>query len=192
MSKILSEDIIKKIKIVGINGKAGSGKDFIADAFYSDYFRISFADHFKCDVVGKGKYTYEQVFVTKEPEVRKNLQIIGTEEGRDVFGENVWINCVSAWIRTIYEKNKISKFIVADVRFDNEAEFINDIGGYVLKIQSDRENKNMDSESKSHSSESGINDKHIIAEIINNKVTTVDDLRIQLDVILKNIEYSGK
>ena len=52
---------------MGINGKAGSGKDFIADNFYKDYFRISCADHFKCSLIGEGKFTYNQVFFTKEP-----------------------------------------------------------------------------------------------------------------------------
>jgi ABC-type dipeptide/oligopeptide/nickel transport system ATPase component len=117
---------LEKIKIVGIHGKAGSGKDFIADSIYSDYFRISFADHFKCDIVGKGIYTYDQVYITKEPEVRHGIQRIGTEEGRDVYGENVWIHCIEAWVRTFYEKNKITKFIMADVRFDNEAEWEGD------------------------------------------------------------------
>lgn len=180
MLKIINDELLSKIKIVGIHGNAGTGKDFIADNFYSDYFRISFADHFKCDVIGKGKYTYEQVFVTKEPEVRHGLQRIGTEEGRDVYGEDIWINCISAWIRTIAEKNKIYKFCIADVRFDNEAKFINSLGGYVFDISSNRVHCNMDNEAKKHSSESGISKDLLAFTIVNNEGTTLEEISDQL------------
>lgn len=159
------------------------GKDFIADNFYSDYFRISFADHFKCDTVGKQIYTYNQVYVTKEPEVRHGLQRIGTEEGRDVYGLDVWLNCAESWMYTFFLRNHISKFCIADVRFDNEAQWIKDFGGYVIKIESDRTLITMDEEANAHSSESGISENLIDYIVNNDKKSTMDDLRLQFDFI---------
>lgn len=57
------------IKIIGLHGKAGSGKDFIANACLSDYFKFALANHFKIDVVRKYLFTYEEVFDTKPAHV---------------------------------------------------------------------------------------------------------------------------
>jgi hypothetical protein len=69
---------------------------------------------------------------------------------------------------------------MADVRFDNEAEWIKDMGGYVFKIDSDRVLETMDNEAKAHSSESGINPKYIDFTITNNKNTHIGDIKLNL------------
>jgi hypothetical protein len=173
-----------KLEIIGLSGMAGSGKDYIGTNCLTDYFKISLADHFKNDVVGKGIHSYEEVYYTKPPEVRHSLQIIGTEQGRDVYGTNVWVHCIEAWIYSIYRKNGITKFCVPDVRFDNEAEWIRDLGGLVFLVNSNRSRFGMDEQAKQHRSEAGINPSLVDGIIYNNEGTVIQDLNYQVDTLI--------
>lgn len=169
----------KNIEIIGIHGKAGSGKDYFAEHVLKDYFVISNADHFKLEYVGKQIFTFEEVFDTKPPEVRKALQLKGTEEGRNVFGEDIWVNILEAQINIINRRNKIRKFVIPDVRMDNEAIWVRDNGGIVIAIESNRVHSNMNSEAKAHSSEAGISN-NLINLIVNNNIgTSIESLKEQ-------------
>ena len=48
---------------------------------------MAFADHFKIDAINKENLKYENVFGEKDEYTRKQLQLIGTENGRDKYGE---------------------------------------------------------------------------------------------------------
>ena len=88
----LYDDLRDKITVIGLSGKAGSGKDYVAKTcFVQDrgFKNVSLAWHFKIECISRGHATYEEVFVTKPPRVRKLLQILGTEEGRDVWGNDI-------------------------------------------------------------------------------------------------------
>lgn len=134
--------------------------------------------------MGKGIFTYEEVYYTKPPHVRHELQIIGTENGRNVYGQNVWIHCIEAWIYSIYRKNGITNFCIPDVRFDNEAEWIHDLGGKVVKVVSNRDREGMDDQAKTHISESGINETLVDSVIFNNVGTDIPTLKYQVTEIL--------
>ena len=173
----------QKVKLIGLHGRAGSGKDFIASNCLRDYFKVALANHFKIDIVRKHIFTYEEVFNTKPAHVRHRLQQIGTEEGRDVYGENVWCDALEAWMYQINKSNSIDKFVVADLRFDNEAEWVKSLGGIVIKVESDRGRSGMDETALKHSSEQGINETLIDHFVINNEGTDVDSLNWQLEKI---------
>jgi len=55
------------------------------------------------------------------------LQRLGTEAGRDILGENVWVNAV-------FETFTGEKLAISDVRFPNEAEEIRNRGGAIVRI----------------------------------------------------------
>lgn len=176
------------IKIIGLHGMAGSGKDFIAENCLVPigYFRFALATHFKIDVVRKDIFTYEEVFYTKPAHVRHRLQQIGTEEGRDVFGEDVWCNAAEAWLHNINKSNNINKFVIADIRFDNEAKWIKNHGGIVIKIESNRSRSGMDDQAKKHSSEAGLSDHLVDYVVINDEGTDVSSLQWQINTILES------
>lgn len=73
-------------------------------------------------------YGWERVKTTY-PEARRLLQVMGTEVGRMLFGENVWVDIAD---------DKIAKIpgdvVITDVRFDNEAEYVRANGGEVWWI----------------------------------------------------------
>lgn len=150
------------IKVIGISGKAGSGKDYISQNFLRPhgYFQWSFAWHFKNSIVGKGAATYEEVFHTKPPHIRKELQLEGTERGRNIYGENIWCETAKSWMLLLHEQWGINKFVVADVRFPNEVEFIKTMGGNVLRINAPIriERNTLSAEARLHVSETALDD----------------------------------
>lgn len=149
-----------RIHIVGLSGKAGSGKDFIATNAFSElgYYQWSFAWHLKVGVVGKGLASYEDVFFNKPPEVRKILQIEGTEEGWMKWGQRLWVDSLLAWTRIASEYFGINKFVVPDVRFTHEVEGLHEVGGRVYRIVAPTrtDNNGLSAEARNHISETAL------------------------------------
>lgn len=175
----------KDIKLIGLNGRAGTGKDFIASNCLSQYFKVAFANHFKIDIVRKKIFTFDEVFNTKPKHVRDRLQKIGTEEGRDVYGEDIWIDTLEAWIHQINISNNINQFILADVRFENECEWVRKNNGIVITIESDRDREGLDEGQLKHISEKKLSEEFYDYVVINNKDTDLASLKYQINKILE-------
>lgn len=125
------------IKVIGLSGKAGSGKDYIASNIITKhygYLPFSIAWQVKASLVAKGALTYEEAFITKPPKARHLLQQEATESGRDIYGADMWLRAADSWIRTIYEHWGIQRFVLSDVRFPNEVEYIKQMGGKVFRV----------------------------------------------------------
>lgn len=97
--------------------------------------------------------------------LRQFLQRAGTEAHRDIFGPNFWVDQLlpldekerlREWMRTSPLAPEIQ--VITDLRFENEAERIHELGGHVILVDADeRQGVNEDS----HSSE-----KRLPAEMI--------------------------
>lgn len=132
--------------IIGVSGYARSGKDTVADHLVDQYnfSRVSFAAPMKkamyilnpivsSDSIGNFRYK-DLVDVygldkAKEntPEIRRLLQIFGTEVGRSMFGENFWVDLA---LKNAGSEN----IVVTDVRFKNEADRIKSMGGQIWRV----------------------------------------------------------
>jgi len=143
--------------LIGLTGKMGCGKDYIAKNYIIPYiekisshcFQLSFADQIKVNVMTKNDIPYDDVFVEKTNATRTLLQQEGTEHGRDVYGQDIWIKYFDNWMQ-IFSKRGISNVIVCDVRFENELKYIKSKGGIVIKVEAqDRNMARLISESKS-------------------------------------------
>jgi hypothetical protein len=129
------------VEIIAFSGKIGSGKDYIANNVFlpmlpkKNTLFVSFADHFKAEAVAKYGMSAPQVFgfETRTDEVRRYLQLTGTEEGRNKFGENIWVSTLFAWMY-IHEKRGVERFIVTDCRFANEASLLEKRGATVIRV----------------------------------------------------------
>jgi len=179
------------ITVVGLCGNAGTGKDFIAQHIFRPrgYFQWSFAWPFKHFLVGTCQATYEEVFSTKPPHIRHLLQQEGTEKGRMIYGENIWIETAKAWWNTLYSTAGINKIVVADVRFQNEIKAILNIGGKVLKIESplrSTSSPSMTTSARLHVSESEMLSlsPELFSGVVNND-GTINDTENQIKQILK-------
>lgn len=129
-------------EIIGLSGKRGVGKDYIA----SNYFKnektmlIALADQIKVMAIVRENFSFEQMFINKTAETRDALIRIGTDEGRKNDGEDVWCKYLEAWMKVLAHKNGIERFIITDVRFKNEVKWIQSLGGVVIRIEAPQRN----------------------------------------------------
>ena len=129
------------MNVIGISGKARHGKDTCSELIVEiakEEFGLtlvpwSFGHAVKATVYAeaRGEWLFEEVWYDKPPEIRQRLQKRGTEEGRDVYGENLWLLYTEAFLEIFRKDFPIHGVIINDVRFPNEVEFVK-AGGIVL------------------------------------------------------------
>lgn len=136
--------------LIGVVGFAGSGKGTIGDILTRDYqfVRLSFADALK-DAVSV-IFGWDRKMLegdTKESREwremvdpwwsdkfgynvtpRLMLQKMGTEAGREVFHDEIWIHTVAK------RMNDHEHVVIPDVRFANEIDFIRKSGGFIVQV----------------------------------------------------------
>ena len=79
------------------------------------------------------------------------MQTLGTEWGRETIDQDIWVNSV----RRMLTKSFFSEYtpvIIDDLRFENEAKMVREMGGEVWEI----DRKNFAPESDEHVSEAGV------------------------------------
>lgn len=136
--------------IIGLSGYAQSGKDTVANILVEKhgYRRIAFADPirkllYEMDpLIPKGygdsiinyrlqdlvdSYGWDKVKVDF-PEVRRLLQELGVG-ARKLFGDTFWIN------EALSDVAPQDKVVVSDVRFENEAIWIQEFKGQIWRIK---------------------------------------------------------
>lgn len=135
--------------IIGIAGKMGSGKDYICNniiipilqKYNSKFLQMSFADQIKINVMTKNNISFNDVYIHKNVETRTLLQTEGTELGRNILGNDIWIRYFDNWMK-VYKSRGIEHFILTDVRFFNELEYIKKSGGILIYINAPQRNYN--------------------------------------------------
>jgi hypothetical protein len=187
------EHLKNNVSVIGLSGTAGSGKDYIAQNYFikpRGFFDVSLSWHFKVSVVAKEEATYEEVFDTKPPEVRKLLQSLGTELGRNVFGEDIWVKHTFVWMALMNKNWGINKFIIPDIRYPNELTNIQNVGGVVYRVISDKRHRELETSTLQHSSEISLTDDMDIYDgIIYNYFGNDHDkiLHSQVDSIMEKL-----
>jgi hypothetical protein len=127
------------VDAIGVSGKKGSGKTTLTRLalIKQGYIPIPLARHFKVDMVAKDGAPAAEVFgaaETKSATTRDALQKRGTELGRNVYGEDVWLRHLEAHILD-FVAHGITRFVIPDVRFPNEVEYVQQaLGGKVYRI----------------------------------------------------------
>lgn len=138
--------LVPQIEILGLSGWARSGKDTVADYLvkHEGYTKVSFAQTIRDALVALDpeirvdgvSCNLSQVEVmgwealkSLSPSIRPLLQRMGTEVGRQMFGEDFWVD---AAINRIPDGSKV---VFADVRYPNEAKAVKSLGGEVWRIE---------------------------------------------------------
>jgi hypothetical protein len=132
------------MQLISFSGKAQHGKDTCAriaakiakDEFGANIGSWALAHPLKAVVYGEGRgvLTFEDVWYNKPAQVRKMLQIRGTEEGRNKFGENFWTLQSAAYLRLFAESMPFMDAVsLTDVRFPNEVMMVR-LGGRVADV----------------------------------------------------------
>lgn len=133
------------IEVYGFCGKLGTGKNYVAEKLFIAQLPakatmvMAMADQIKINCCVKDRIPFENLFGEKTESSRKLLQKRGTEEGRDVYGEDIWIRYIDNWIK-VYASRGIERFIITDLRFPNEIAWCKSIGGKVIGIVAPQRN----------------------------------------------------
>ena len=175
------------MEIYAFAGNLKTGKNYVAEKLFipllpfKNTLVMAFADHFKIDAINKQNLQYDKVFGKKDNETRKQLQHMGTENGRDKYGQDIWINTLDTWMK-LYHERGIERFIITDLRFKNEYEYLKSKNAKIIKIEApNRQKKNLQGQNLqvlNHRSETELNDiefDYIINNDYNDKI--IEDLK---------------
>ncbi len=141
----MDKNLLKDVEIFGLSGKLGSGKNFIAEEVFMKMMEpvptvlISFADQIKINGIVQHNLDRYKCFVEKDEHTRKTMQRVGTEEGRNVYGHDIWLRYTLEWM-LVHASRGIKRIIIPDVRFHNEFDFIKDLGGTMIRINAPKRN----------------------------------------------------
>lgn len=121
----------------------------------------------------------------KNPEVRRLLQMLGTEVGRNMIDPDVWVNIA---VRKITELREAGvPVVITAVRFPNEVEMIRRLGGTTIWIERPTEARtDAQGDILTHASETSV-DAGMFDLTIEN-VGTLEDLYGWTDAVLEGIE----
>lgn len=144
-------------RLIGLTGKAGSGKDTVANFLERGYgyTKYSLAQPLKEMLNGVFGWSMElwqnrewkECPLLGDVSPRKLAQWLGTDILRKYAGEDIWIKLMEDRLDT----NPCAQMVVADVRFENEARAIHVKGGIVIQLV------NPDAPAvAAHSSEAGV------------------------------------
>lgn len=124
--------------------------------------------------------------------VREVMQVVGTELGRETWGDKMWISALHSRIQRIFDETPDGPCValVTDVRFDNEVVGIRDMGGLVWRVQGPQRIGET-SKDDVHASERQRDDIECDATIVNEEGTTEDDILEQVAELLKDVDWFG-
>jgi hypothetical protein len=138
--------------LIGISGFAQSGKDTLAGliAAQSGWHVLHFADKLReaCralnPIVDVNEFGFDERWKEIESELgyeggknhprfgnefRRIMQNMGTEVGRNILGPNIWVDATLNSMRP-----DVMGYVIADVRFPNEAQAITTRGGINVRV----------------------------------------------------------
>lgn len=132
--------------IIGLHGKAGSGKDTIAERLArlsrGEWRIFHFAAPLKEVAMEIYGLTRDQVYDRELKEIviprlgkspRQILQYLGTDVLREKLGPQVFVNAIRQRIDSAFADG-VKLIIIPDVRFPNERDMILGLGGIVIKV----------------------------------------------------------
>lgn len=183
--------------LIGITGFKRCGKDTTGLYLINNhnYIKYSFAGALKAACSEIFMFDYEQTEGSKKEDFderwninpRKVFQRFGTEIFRDSLEQffpemkhlknNFWIYRFKIWYQEQIRKNPNVRIVVTDVRFQNEADIIKELGGIIIKVS----RKNIMSDDK-HASE--INILNIKADYDIKNDSSIEDYYKNLKSIL--------
>lgn len=191
--------------LIGLGGKLRAGKDVIGDYLeeHHGYTKLGMSDALNeallklNPLIPMQEYEYLRpsyvryqelhdavgyVEAKKNPEVRRLLQMLGTEVGREMIDPDVWVNIAVRKIQALRAEG--TPVVITAVRFPNEVEMIRRLGGTTVWIERPTEARTDAGEDiQSHASETSVNDSMFNLRIWNNG--TLDQLYAGVEQILK-------
>lgn len=133
-------------KIFAISGKMGTGKDFLSNQLHKALHKLrykamilSFADQIKIDLLSRNIKKYDEIFTQDRTFETRQLLKDYAQEMRDKHGFDYWIKNLENWIK-VHHSRGIEYFIISDLRFKNEAKWVEEQQGLTIRIQAPKRN----------------------------------------------------
>lgn len=146
LRNVLIEQEKLPTNIIAFSGKAGSGKDTACLSLTSSstrFSRVAFAEPIR-EMIGHLGINVDRIYdnggkndaIPKfgNKSLRFMMQTLGTEWGRQMIDDNIWLTVAKEKIQSNTRLGIIS--VISDLRFDNEAEMIQELGGTIVQIES--------------------------------------------------------
>lgn len=166
--------------IIGISGKKQSGKDALTTAlrlnFNGESRRIALADPLK-EEVARACGVSTQFIDNHKPDFRKMLQWWGTDFRRKFKHDNYWIE--QLFRNILAQPPEVGLVVVPDVRFLNEATYIKEAGGLLIRVTRPLPNDDK------HISETDLDD-YKFSDILLNTGTLDDIDKFSIDFLNKH------
>lgn len=138
--------------IIGLSGYGRAGKNTVANILERrfGFEQTAFANKLRDalyalnPIVESNFHDHEHIYIKEvidqfgwedvkkthyADEIRRLLQRMGTEVGRETIGQNTWVD---ATLRNVSETDDL---VITDCRFRNEAKAIIDLGGEIWRIE---------------------------------------------------------
>jgi hypothetical protein len=201
---------------LGISGKLGVGKNYITENYivpkiihkFSNskrqlvpYF-FSFGSGVKVEMFSRDLsniLNYHNLFVEKTNQTRTMIQEYATENGRNVYREDMWIRAINLWtiiqslnlevINKHLDRKLVPLFVIEDIRFTNEYEYVKRLDGILVYIEApvrniERISHESTSTSITHISENGLG--HLEFDLrLNNDPQYIDNIELQIDKYIR-------
>jgi dephospho-CoA kinase len=159
-------------RIIGLTGPAGCGKTFVA-SMVPDAVVIGLADPIYAalasilgipETVLRQRATKERPIEWLGKSPRQLLQTLGTDWGRTLVAEDLWLRIARRRIEELAATGA-GAVVIADVRFDNEAALVQEMGGEVWLVD-----RRPATEAAPHVSEAGLS-PGLIDRVVDNTGT---------------------
>jgi len=173
--------------LLGIHGRAWAGKNLLAEMLQSH--SLGFADPLyeaisamfgipESRLRDRNRKEETIPWIGKSP--RELLQTLGTEWGRGLVRSDIWLRVAEQRLERAMTAG-FTRVAFSDLRFDNEAEWIRQLGGVVIWIT-----RPGGAACREHVSEAGISPNLVDFSVANDG--TVDDLRRKAIATLEEIQ----
>jgi len=175
------------MQIIGIAGRAGSGKSEVARMVIDsgdDVWAVPFAGPLKEIATHQFGWDGE-----KDARGRRLLQMLGTDVGR-AYDPQIWVKKFRDRIDTLRLWHGIRWVVSDDVRFENEAAEIHRMGGVVVRVNRPIIDGVTDCPPDDHVSEQPLPQDCIDYTIRNDG--TLEQLRGLVDLVLREIGKDGE
>ena len=206
-----------KKRIIGVSGKIGSGKDtfaeLLAEQLVGKVERHALADKLRliteivsgvrmttthevnkpfCNEIRNYTQDQKNIFIKQfNKTIGEILQLVGTDLFRDNYDTDIWVK--SFFNEELYEKLNNGKIIIIpDVRFTNEADYIIQEGGYLIRLEGDpkgvRENSLRD---LNHISETNLDNYTKFDKVIYNDKKDINILKGIVNNLIIELELNS-
>jgi len=131
---------------IAVSGKMGTGKDYIVNNIIKPFIEnelkktcliMSFADMIKINLMVHHNKSLDELYqnncFNKTPEIRRLLQEEGTEKGRNIYGDDIWIKYLYN-SSLVHKSRGIDFILIPDLRFKNEYYFLKSLNAIIFRI----------------------------------------------------------